>query len=249
MESISVRLKKAMNIRNLSQADLARRTNISKGALSSYISGRYVPKRNNILLLAEVLDVNEEWLTGADVPMEASLISIIDQRLNETGMTLEELAGRARVSLHWLQHIHTFIPGELQEEDTGYDRITRVAKVLDIPGSILRRALARQEIPLSGVYPAPSACTNNFTELHYHKIRPGNTKKYHSQAPEILIYFNLLNDTGRQEATKRVRELTELPRYAKEKIPCINAAHADDYAGAPEELKNQEEAIMDDENF
>ncbi len=29
----------------------------------------------------------------------------------------------------------------------------------------------------------------------------------------------------------------------------VNAAHADDYANAPEELKQQEEDIMDDENF
>ena len=29
----------------------------------------------------------------------------------------------------------------------------------------------------------------------------------------------------------------------------VNAAHADDYANAPEELKQLEEDIMDDENF
>lgn len=32
-------------------------------------------------------------------------------------------------------------------------------------------------------------------------------------------------------------------------ISYVNAAHADDYANAPEELKQQEEAIMDDDNF
>lgn len=29
----------------------------------------------------------------------------------------------------------------------------------------------------------------------------------------------------------------------------VNAAHADDYMGAPDELKQLEEDIMDDENF
>lgn len=67
--------------------------------------------------------------------------------------------------------------------------------------------------------------------------------------PKIMQYYESLNDLGKHEATKRVRELTELPRYAGEETHYVNAAHADDYAGALEELKRQEEAIMDDEDF
>lgn len=67
MESISTRIQKAMDLRGLRQADLVDRTGINKGALSSYISGRYKPKQNNIYLLAKALDVNVEWLMGVDV--------------------------------------------------------------------------------------------------------------------------------------------------------------------------------------
>lgn len=67
MESISTRIQKAMDLRRLRQADLVERTGINKGALSSYISGRYKPKQNNIYLLAKALDVNVEWLMGVDV--------------------------------------------------------------------------------------------------------------------------------------------------------------------------------------
>ena len=67
MESISSRIRKAMTLRDLRQADLVSRTGINKGALSCYISGRYQPKQNNIYLLAKALDVNVEWLMGADV--------------------------------------------------------------------------------------------------------------------------------------------------------------------------------------
>ena len=67
MESISSRIQKAMDLRELRQADLVNRTGINKGALSCYISGRYQPKQNNIYLLAKALDVNVEWLMGADV--------------------------------------------------------------------------------------------------------------------------------------------------------------------------------------
>lgn len=67
MESISTRIQKAMDLRGLRQADLVNRTGINKGALSCYISGRYQPKQNNIYLLAKALDVNVEWLMGANV--------------------------------------------------------------------------------------------------------------------------------------------------------------------------------------
>ncbi|MCR4925481.1 MAG: helix-turn-helix domain-containing protein [Clostridiales bacterium] len=58
-----------MALRNMKQADIVRLTGINKGALSSYISGKYQPKQNNIYLIAKALDVNEGWLMGHDVEM------------------------------------------------------------------------------------------------------------------------------------------------------------------------------------
>lgn len=70
MKTIAERIQEGMLLRNLKQADLVEKTGITKGALSSYISGRYEPKQNNIYLIAKALSVNEAWLMGADVPME-----------------------------------------------------------------------------------------------------------------------------------------------------------------------------------
>ena len=70
MSTTSKRIQEAMELRGLKQTDLVEKTGISKGALSSYISGRYVPKQNNTFLIAKPLHVNEAWLMGADVPME-----------------------------------------------------------------------------------------------------------------------------------------------------------------------------------
>lgn len=72
MKSVSDRIKDGMEIRGLRQSELVEITGISKGALSSYISGRYVPKQNNIYLISKALNVNEAWLMGADVPMDRS---------------------------------------------------------------------------------------------------------------------------------------------------------------------------------
>ena len=76
MESISERIKTALELREMKQADLIKLTGINKGALSSYISGKYEPKQNNIFLMAKALNVSEAWLMGYDVPMERKPITI-----------------------------------------------------------------------------------------------------------------------------------------------------------------------------
>lgn len=70
MKSISERIVEGMSIRNMKQVDIIEATGINKGALSSYISGKYEPKQTNIYKIAKALDVNEAWLMGHDVPME-----------------------------------------------------------------------------------------------------------------------------------------------------------------------------------
>ena len=76
MESISERIKTALELREMKQADLIKLTGINKGALSSYISGKYEPKQNNIFLMAKALNVSEAWLMGYDVPMERKPITV-----------------------------------------------------------------------------------------------------------------------------------------------------------------------------
>lgn len=66
--------------------------------------------------------------------------------------------------------------------------------------------------------------------------------------PQILEYYNQLNDIGQHEATKRVEELTYIPQYRAGSEPLLNAAHSDNYDTAPEDLKQLEEDIMDN-NF
>lgn len=70
MKTTAERIKEGLEARNMKQSDLAEKTKISKGALSSYITGRYIPKQNNIYLIARALNVSEAWLMGHDVPME-----------------------------------------------------------------------------------------------------------------------------------------------------------------------------------
>ena len=70
MAKIAERLKNALEIRDISQSELSRKTGIGKSSISTYLTGEYEPKQKNIYKMALALNVNEAWLMGADVPME-----------------------------------------------------------------------------------------------------------------------------------------------------------------------------------
>lgn len=94
MKSFQERLIYAMNKRNLKQSDLVKMTGINKGALSSYINGRYEPKQNNVFLLSKALNVNEAWLLGYDVEMDNNNQNIafgseLDKIINDISKKLE----------------------------------------------------------------------------------------------------------------------------------------------------------------
>lgn len=67
--SISARLGEALRLSGKKQADLVRDTGLDRGAISSYLSGKYEPKQKAIYKMARALNVNEAWLMGYDVPM------------------------------------------------------------------------------------------------------------------------------------------------------------------------------------
>lgn len=70
MDSIANRIQKALDIRNMKQADLVKLTGIGKSSISTYLSGEYEPKQKNIYKIAKALNVSESWLMGYDVPMQ-----------------------------------------------------------------------------------------------------------------------------------------------------------------------------------
>lgn len=82
MPSIAERLKEALSIRNMRQAELAEITKIGKSSISTYLSGEYEPKQKNIYKMARALDVSEAWLMGLDVPMERVQHEVVDSRLS-----------------------------------------------------------------------------------------------------------------------------------------------------------------------
>lgn len=95
MEPFSTRLKAALNIRNITAAELAANTGLSKAQLSQYTNGKYEAKQKALYILAQALDVNEAWLMGYDVPMEkgqvtADTLDEWDSRYNPNGKLAKE---------------------------------------------------------------------------------------------------------------------------------------------------------------
>ena len=68
---VADRLSKALKLRGITQSELAEKTGINFSSISSYVSGRFEPKRTPLMKLAEALDVSPTWLAGFDVPMDA----------------------------------------------------------------------------------------------------------------------------------------------------------------------------------
>lgn len=82
MNSFAERLNQALSQKGISQAELSRRTGIGRNSISDYLKAKYEAKQDNLLLLANALDVNEAWLMGLDVEMEKANITSIYNQLN-----------------------------------------------------------------------------------------------------------------------------------------------------------------------
>ena len=66
MDIRTKRLKDAFGKSGLTQTELCEITGINKGAMSSYLSGRYMPKQQALEKLSEILGVSISYLMGYD---------------------------------------------------------------------------------------------------------------------------------------------------------------------------------------
>lgn len=149
--TVAENIRKFRKERKMTQRQLGEKCGMYESQIRKYELGTANPKIDTIKKIADALNVSIDRLTGDSVS------SIIESRLEELDESLETVAKEADVPLYWLQHLDTFTPGELGDYEIGYDWITRVADVLDIPSSTLRSALARQETPASDDLPQITA--------------------------------------------------------------------------------------------
>ena len=116
VEAVSQRLRKAMDITGKTQADLVRETEISKGTLSRYLSGKFEPKQIAINKLATALNVAEMWLWGCDVPMERQAEIKKEQPIEFDGLSKKRKA---------------FIDKVMQMSDAELDRLDQILALVE----------------------------------------------------------------------------------------------------------------------
>lgn len=95
MDIRTKRLLDAFYASGYNQTELCKKTGITKGAMSSYLSGRYFPKQKALESLANELNVTIEYLMGIDgegsdkdlselKPLQCQLLLLVEQ-LNDEG--------------------------------------------------------------------------------------------------------------------------------------------------------------------
>ena len=73
-DSFANRLTIAMQLNNINQIELAEKTksyskSISQSLIYKYLKGKALARQDNIYILCKILNVDEAWLMGFDVPM------------------------------------------------------------------------------------------------------------------------------------------------------------------------------------
>lgn len=86
----SIRFKQCLKEKNIKQAELARSTKITPSSISDWSKGKYIPKRDKLLAIAEYLEVNPDWLVGESDNMD--IPSTISNNVDETEKLIDNIS-------------------------------------------------------------------------------------------------------------------------------------------------------------
>ncbi len=86
----SIRFKQCLKEKNIKQAELARSTKITPSSISDWSKGKYIPKRDKLLAIAEYLEVNPDWLVGESDNMD--IPSTISNNVDQTEELIDNIS-------------------------------------------------------------------------------------------------------------------------------------------------------------
>lgn len=92
----STRLKELMNILEITQADICKKTGLTKSVVSMYVNGYREPRQDKISQISDAYNLDPAWLMGYEVPMYKRDITVdytlVTERYNSTvAETLNEV--------------------------------------------------------------------------------------------------------------------------------------------------------------
>lgn len=89
------RLKTALEIKDITKAELSRLTGISRSSLTRYAKGDWEGKQDAVYAIAQALNINEAWLMGYDAPMERTdWDAVLKAAIEDDKKSAEFLDGR-----------------------------------------------------------------------------------------------------------------------------------------------------------
>ena len=94
---VNERLKEALELRNMTPAELSRRSNVDKGAICKYMQGKTKPKSEALIALSNALHVSPIWLLGLDDTEQPKITPTTD--LEDAGIDISILTKNNRNKL------------------------------------------------------------------------------------------------------------------------------------------------------
>lgn len=235
---IKDRIKKALEIREITQSELAEKANIDKGQLSSYISGKYKPRQNNIDSLATALNVNEAWLMGFDVPMERDYYE--DQKI----ITLDAKSDAAITLLKEGGYIVSY-------SDSPKDDIVTIINSKHEPVSCMHEyelINKYESLEQRNMLTAEALAEIDLVALDKYKAaRKEYARLWNIQFFEkkILNPFSQLNDDNKKKSIAYTENLLSNQKMEEE---LLNAAHERTDIEVTDEMRQHDDDIMDDDS-
>lgn len=81
-DTFAIRLQKALDLKGIKAADLARLSNTPESVISQYKSGRYVPKQRRLEQFSKILGVSIPFLMGDDTEEDMVKDKLIKQSID-----------------------------------------------------------------------------------------------------------------------------------------------------------------------
>ncbi|MNW27533.1 helix-turn-helix protein [compost metagenome] len=149
MNEIAKQIEKLMKRSKVTRLKLSNDTGIPYTTLTQIINGRTKnPQVKALEIIADYFNVSLDYLLGQ------SISAVIENRLSELNMSIEELGESTELPAAFIRGLDTLPPYPGDYEQGGW--LDRLAKALKMDTKILASALARQEPPAyDGPTPTP----------------------------------------------------------------------------------------------
>ena len=202
-KTIGKRLTILRKHKYLTQDQVAEGLGIKRARYNAWENGISDPPLAMITKLADFFDVSTDYLLGQ------SIGSLIEERLSELGMSLEDLSEQTKIPLANLQRLDNSYPEPWDYEPDGI--IDRLAQALKLNQNELAVAYARQEPP---AYDGPrTSAKEDFAE----PIKDSNADEFDEDVRSVARDYKEL-ESGDQDLFKAMlRTMREQGRKARKK--------------------------------